>query len=248
MENSSICLNCKQKIGGGFCSNCGQKTNLTPIKMKDIGREFISSIFNYEGPFPLTFTYLFYDPRKPIQGFLRGERKKYYPPVRYLLVCLAVSLLVTELFDYDPIVAQMGGREQPLDKVNGQWVEAGHFLHRHINYFIFFFPFSVALITKLFYWRKEYGFAERVVLGFYLAGQFLIISSIMIPFIVYFPSIFNWNTYIIFGFLTFAFFRFFQPKNSWLGILQAMGGALISFLVYVILSFFLAYFIIKYKN
>jgi len=246
MEEKINCLNCRVEVYGNFCSNCGQRGDLTPIRFKDLGSDFLSSLVNYDAPFPRTLGNLFVRPGKLIREYLEGRRKTYFAAVRYLILCLAISVLVTKVFDYDPVMTQLEAKGISMENRSSDVsLFAGEFLHKNINYFIFLFPFVIGLISKLFYWKWHYNYAERTAVGFFISAQFLIISSIMVPLMIWMPKLFRLNNFLVIAYITFAFYNFFQPKRKFLGILQSLLAAVTSYFIYIFIAFLLAIAIIK---
>lgn len=249
MENWITCKNCGTPNQGKFCTNCGQKIYLTPITFKDIGGDFMVAFVNYEAPFPKTFGNLFVKPGHLIRAYLAGQRKTFFSPVRYLLLALAISILVVKLLDYDPVqfLLQMEGQAD-TERQNSVSIIAGKFLHRNINFFILIFPFVIGFVTKLFYYKAPYRMAERIAFGFFISGQFLILTTLMIPVILLIPAFFNFNALVILLYLTYAYYSFYQPKMKFLGAIKSFFAAFFSFFIYVIITFVIALQIVKQFN
>jgi hypothetical protein len=242
------CLNCDQEFKGGdiFCSQCGQRKELSRINFKEILYEFLGSVFNWDSPFPRTLKALFSRPGKMITSFIKGERKKYYPPIRYMVVCLFISILVGELIGFDPIETQkeMNGYQGDNAAVNTGY-EVGRFLSKNLNFFLFLLPFSIALFSKLFFWKKPYNMAERTVLGFYLAGQYTIVS--IVPIILSeFQSQLILLVYLSnLAYIAYAIYHFHETNSKLVRGLKAFFVSLFSIVTYFIMSYIVALVLIK---
>lgn len=242
------CLNCDQglKDENVFCSHCGQKKNVSRISFREIFQEFLGSVFNWDSPFPRTLIALFSQPGEMIAAFIKGERKKYYSPIRYMVVCLFISILVGELIGFDPIETQkqMNGYEGDNAAVNTGY-EVGRFLSKNLNFFLFLLPFSIAFFSKLFFWQRPYNLAERMVLGFYLAGQYTVVS--IVP-ILLSEIRSEWIMLVYISnlvYLTYAFYCFHRANNRFLRGLKAFFASLFSIVSYFIMSYLIALILIK---
>ena len=251
MEETGVnrCLNCQNDVNGKFCSNCGQKVNLTKINFKEISAEFLAAIANYDAPFPRTVIQMFVNPGKLNREYLAGKRKTYYSAARYLVICLAITILTIELLDYDPVGLEFRMSEEQMAEMSKQdEVIAGRFFHEYVNFFIFIFPFAIGLMARLFFRREQYNLTEMVAFGFFVAGQFLLINTVFIPIITFYPSFFKITTYLILMYITFAFYSMFKPKKKILGLVRSFFASLLSFILYTGVAYLLSIFLVKVFN
>lgn len=245
MQDTRRCLNCGEIGSGNYCHHCGQKYALTKIQFKEIISEFLGTVFNIDSPFPITIKRLFVNPGKLINEFLSGQRKRFYAPIRYLLLCLFLNILIGEMLGFDPIANQqaMDPRPEAVDQNTGYQV--GRFLSNHLNFFTLLFPFCMAMISRLMYWRVGYNLAERTVFGFYIAGQYIILSLIPILLSKLSPFLFLLNYLFTIAYLTYGFFSFHQINSKFWRLLKAIIAAIISIIVFYAASFISAYWIMK---
>jgi len=91
-ELSSNCRNCKKVIEEKmqFCPNCGQKNTKGMVNAIAYITEFFNLVFNIEGKLFITLRDILI-PGKLTVKYFRGERKRYFHPLRLFLV-LAVIL------------------------------------------------------------------------------------------------------------------------------------------------------------
>ncbi|MBD99016.1 MAG: hypothetical protein CMO34_04160 [Verrucomicrobia bacterium] len=249
MEKEARCKNYETPIQWKFCLNCGQKGNLTPITFADIGKDFLAAFANYEAPFPKTFGNLFVRPGKLIREYLAGKRKTYFAPVRYLIICLGISIVMTKIFDFDPVRIQMELDGHDFQKIQySESIVAGEFMHRNLNWFIFIFPFVIALVTKLFFFKVKFGLAERTTMGFFIGGQYLLLRALIIPIVSLFPPIYRLYLFIALAYLTYAIFSFYRPTLKIWGALKALFAALFTLFLYFFIAFMIALQIVQYFN
>jgi hypothetical protein len=85
----TTCLNCNTPIGDSikYCPSCGQKTNFAPLSLWSILKDFFSNLFNLENKIWSTLKDIWI-PGKLSLAYIKGERTKYYNPIRIFLVVL----------------------------------------------------------------------------------------------------------------------------------------------------------------
>lgn len=248
MKEQINCLNCEEKLmpKEGFCHHCGQRTDLGRLTIKEILSEFLSSVFNIDAPFPKTLRKMFFQPHLIIKEFIHGKRKSYYAPVKYMVLCLFLNILIGELVGFDPIDNQRAIDQGPMDSDSQLGYRAGNFLSKYLNYFLFLLPFSIAIFSKMFFWRSAYNFAERTAMGFYLSGQFILISLIPIFLSFIHPLLFLLMHPLSILYFTYSFYRFFEMPSVLSRFFLAFFTAFFSFFGYIAFSFVMALVIVKY--
>ncbi|MBL4710849.1 MAG: DUF3667 domain-containing protein [Flavobacteriales bacterium] len=246
-EFDENCSNCGNGIENVFCSNCGQRSNLVRITFKEIGVDFLSTVFNLDAPFPKTYVRLFRNPGKLVREVIGGRRKVYYAPIKYLILSLFVSLLISSVIGYDPMENQQSTNEDyGLNKPDSTEVKIGHFIHQNINYFILLLPFIIAIISKMFFWKPTYNLAERTVLGFYVSGQYLMISVVFVMLTSLSPNAILISYPFLTLYVIYSFASLFNEGNKIWTIVKATFAASITIIIYFGSASSIAYFIIKY--
>lgn len=86
------CPNCNIPLQGSFkfCPNCGQKTDLRRLSVKDFFYEFLANFYAYDSKIKRTITSLFTKPGEAAKNFINGKRHQYANPFRFYL---SVSLI-----------------------------------------------------------------------------------------------------------------------------------------------------------
>lgn len=243
------CLNCHSPIEAKYCSNCGQKTELPKLTFKEIIKDFLSTVFNVDAPFPKTVLGLFKRPNKLIKGFIQGERKSFYSPIKYMVLCLFINLLISKLIGFDPVETQKSiGGKAVLDASQAKGYEVGTFMAKYLNYFIFIMPFCIAIVTKLLFWKQKNTLAERSVLGFYLAGQYILISIIPTFLTLLNPKWLYLINPLGIVYMTFVFYPFFFKKSKIKVFLKSLFAAIISLLLYFGLAYQIAKVLMGWIN
>ncbi len=233
MEVERKCLNCKLPITANFCSNCGQRKKLPRLTFKEIIKDFLSTVFNVDAPFPKTILGLFKQPHALIKGFINGQRKSFYAPIKYMVLCLFLSLLISKLIGFDPIENQkLINGEVSIEDARQRGYEVGNFMAKYLNYFLFIFPFCIALVSKLFFWKHSYNLAERAVFGFYMAGQYVLISVLPTILTLLDPKWMYLINPLGIIYLTIVFYHFFLRKSKIKVFFKSLFAAGISLVLY----------------
>ena len=249
-KNDVICLNCKYLLNDQdhFCSSCRQRTKLGRLTIREIVSKFLSSVFNIDAPFPKTLSRMFFNPHLIVKEFINGRRKSYYAPVKYMVLCLFINILFGEIIGFDPIDNQRAMDSGTMDEQSIIGYKAGEFLSKYLNYFLFILPFSIAVISKLFFWKSPYNFAERTAMGFYIAGQFILISIIPISLSKLDPLLMYSMYPISIAYITYALYKFFEMKSKFSRLIFSFFAAFFSFFGYILVAFLIAFFIVIQFN
>ncbi len=92
-EKTTFCLNCESPIvdQADFCHSCGQKANDDRLTVKGLFSEFFDNVFNLDSKIFRTIGAVFI-PGQLTNAFLKGQRRKYYHPLRLFLVLMVIFL------------------------------------------------------------------------------------------------------------------------------------------------------------
>ncbi len=250
MPSVKKCKNCGSENPGNFCQECGQRLSLTKINFWFVIRDFFGTVFNVDAPFPKTMLQLLKNPGEMITAFLTGNRKRYYAPIRYLLLCLFINLLIGEIVGFDPIENQKAMDSRPTvtaDSTNTGYL-IGQFLADYLNYFLLLFPFTIGLISKLFYWKLPFNYAERVVFGFFIASQYILVSLIPICLSMLNPYLFLIHYPLSILYLTYASYSFHARGNRFVGVLKSLVMAILYLLSYFAIATIFAFLILRIQG
>ncbi len=245
MQDTRTCLNCGVENEGHFCSNCGQKLVLSRISFYDVILEFLGTVFNLDSPFPKTIKQLILNPGGMINSFIKGQRKTYYSPIRYLILCLFISILFGELIGFDPIANQEAMDTRGQNELNNQGYQVGRFLSDYLNFFSLLFPICIAVVSRLFFWRLNYNLAERTVFGFFIVGQYVLLSLIPISLSLISPYLFLLNYILTIVYLTYGFYSFHDINIKFVRFIKSIFSAVVSIVVFYATSYFFAYLIMR---
>jgi Protein of unknown function (DUF3667) len=167
------CRNCSSPTTGRYCSACGQRTEVGKLTLPHLLGQLPHAVFHVDRGFFPTLKSLFKSPGAAINGYLDGQRIRYFNPLTLLLLLAGVS---ATLFTAYPFQFSAG---LPLSK----GTEAAHY-SRFVSLSFKFYSFTLllyvpllALITWLAFWRNRRSYGEHIVVNaFVLAGS----SALMI--------------------------------------------------------------------
>ncbi|QIE60514.1 DUF3667 domain-containing protein [Rasiella rasia] len=200
------CKNCKQllKENDKFCSACGAKVITQRLTFSTLLFEVREHVLNLENNRPLhTFIDLFIRPKKVVDGFVNGVRKRYINPFGYMTVAVTLFGLFLFFFieDYgaamSTISTSMNGAEiqnELSHKINNITLKYQSLL------FFLFIPF-LALISKLVFLKnKKYNYFEHLIINTYGQAHISISATIIYFATIWFESVFG----TIAGLITFV--------------------------------------------
>ncbi len=219
------CKNCKEKLDGKYCSNCGQSDRVGKIDLPYLFNELSTTVFQLNHGFLYTIKQLFIAPGKTIKQFIEGERKSYFKPIAYVLLLSTVYALIANLIDEKTIIgdAFTGWNNGYKDSTNSSKDIS------HLNWFVNNYAYTTLILLPFFslasylaFLESKFNYFEHFVLNSYLTGQQAIIYSVFIIF----KSVFGENFFtdafpvaLSLGFVFWTFIQFFKKDKIYQTIL-----------------------------
>lgn len=238
---TTICKNCDTLFEGNYCSKCGQTATVKKITFKDTLADFSDTMFSVNAPLLFTIVSLFKNPGRMLREFLQGKRKTYYKPVAFFVLMTIVYLVIRSLIGFDPLTESA---IQVNDMGNSLLSEAREFMFTNINNFLFVFVFWLGLWLKVFF-LKRYSLAEFWTIAFYLAGVYIIFTTINMFFIQIVGAQFKFAAMLSIAiYFIYVFISLFK-NPIWLIIIKGIPICMLSFFLYIITAFSLSYFIVS---
>jgi len=222
-EKVSICKNCGSSQIDKYCSNCGQKVYTRRFTLKSFFFVFLDA-FSIEKGFIHTFKLLFLKPGVIINEYISGKTKKYFNPLKYVILIaglFAFLIATTNVFDISyqsakDVVHNNNELPKQAEEINQNNDKTALFENKMVEYLkkyinlipLLLIPFT-SLITKWFYRSKNLFYGEFLIINCFIFAQtfvitilFLIPLVLIIPFLAsYYPllSLFASITYLIYA-------------------------------------------------
>jgi hypothetical protein len=179
------CKSCGSPVVGKFCSECGQRSNVKRITLREGWNDFWSRVYGFDGMFPRTLRDMTLRPGHASRTYIKGNRVMYYGPVGYFFLMITLYLLVMSILSIDPLeltreIASGVATPKPgsgQDKFNtdmAQWINDNQRLVSFV-----FIPCQVLWLVFLFR-KSALNFLEHSVMVLYLNGHFQWISIIFL--------------------------------------------------------------------
>lgn len=171
---TSSCKNCSNSFEGNFCNQCGQKSSVDELMLKDVLKEFWHSLTNTDSGILRLIKDLLIRPKSVYLNYFQGQRKKYFSPVSFFLITVAILLFLgIKVLDYE---------DYKFNTLN----EFGRYALLETKFkTILLLPFEILITFALFY--KQYNLAKHIVFWLYLNGFLFTIKIILTP--LFFPFI-----------------------------------------------------------
>ena len=243
----NTCNNCGELTNNIYCPNCGQRTSVYKVTMRETFEDLADNMFSLSAPIIITIRTLFSDPGKLLREYLGGKRKKYYKPISFFILTTAVYLFLRWVIGFD-IKAEINLDETTMEQVDANLLaQARNFMFQNINSLAFFFVLSMSLTLKIFFY-KRYMFSEYVAVAFYLNGVYSMFATINIFFIKYInPQVQYLAILVMCVYFIYAMVSFFENRKIIVGI-KAFFAYFIAYIFYIFLAFNFSYLIVWIKQ
>lgn len=170
--------------GAVYCSRCGQRLTVGPLRLREITTELASSLISWELPVLRTVRDLSMGPGRVADAWMRGQRRRYVNPFHFLVV---VGLVVA--LTYGPLHRARAARIP-----SGQAIYEVGLAHHASQYFAFFciallLPLAVALalIGRFFALRRTW--VEWYLLGLYAYGLGAVLQLVILAAAAWVPGV-----------------------------------------------------------
>ncbi|TDG15376.1 DUF3667 domain-containing protein [Seongchinamella unica] len=95
-DRAQYCRNCRARVTGQYCSDCGQREGRADKRFLDLAGELLRDVLDVDSRFWRTLAYLLFRPGLLSAEFIAGRRARYLPPLRlYLVISFLVFLFMS---------------------------------------------------------------------------------------------------------------------------------------------------------
>jgi hypothetical protein len=227
-----ICKNCGNDFEGKFCNNCGQKADIHRFTLKHAIHDFIHVFTHVDKGILFLMKELTLRPGFVAREYIEGKRKKYFSPMQYLVLAVAVSAFITIKFGI------IGYRDLPPDIYSALsqqqkfFLQFNNFVYTYFNLTLFAAVPVMAFFSRLIYFKSGFNYSENLVFNTFIAAQRTLLYIVISPFLYVFRE--KWyigigTYYILFCiYSAYAFIQFFKGNKI---------NSLLRFIFVFILSF-----------
>lgn len=181
---SRVCLNCKEKLIGPYCHQCGQAASTHRFTIKSVfSHEFMHSVFHLNQGILYTFHALFTVPGHAVREYLEGKRKKLLNFFT-LIVILILSDSILKSLTTVHLVDLASSQKEFVGTIEDFRI---HFPKIVVMGFI---PIR-ALISFLLFRKAKKNYAEHIVLNTYLTSVTLIFNMVFTVISIFYTNIYG---------------------------------------------------------
>ena len=152
------CKNCGEESESNYCPNCGQK-RIDRHGFNEI-RDYIGDTFELKRGFLKTIIGLILHPATVVKEYIGGNTKSYQNPISLFLTIIALSYLLTIVFERF---------------VNIEDESSELFTYGIVIALIFVYTF----LLQIFFPKSGYNYYERLILSTYMVTTFAIFQTVV---------------------------------------------------------------------
>lgn len=234
------CKNCGKEIQVKYCSYCGQEVIKERLSIGELTRKFFETITHAELGILRLIKELCIKPGVVSREYINGKRKKYFSPIKYLIIVVSISAIMVVNFegygiDYEPAFSE-GSKIDDL-------VEQKYINHKYYKYLLFLSIPLAALVTRIVFRRSGNNYAEDLVLNTYVLSQVVLFHTIIVtPLLIFSSSLDDWIILIYLNlsalYIIFAYMQFYKGK-WWKVLLQSIAALVLFTLLHNLISHYL---------
>jgi hypothetical protein len=220
--------------------------NIHRVTFGETFQDLVNGLFSINAPLLITIKDLVIKPGGILRNYLNGQRRRYYKPVSFFILTTVLYLIVRSLIGFDPFRNSMiTVQEQPLDAT--RLTDARNYMLLNINNFLFVFVFTLAVFSKLFFYRR-YSLAEFLAISFYLLGVYTLLVTCNMFLVQYIGDQLQPMGILVMSlYFVFAMCSLFQ-SSYFLVVVKSFLLFLLAFISYALTSFGLSYLIVLMKQ
>lgn len=244
------CKNCGNEFEGNFCNNCGQKAGLHRFTIKHALHDFFHTFTHVDSGLFFLIKELFIRPGIVAKEYIEGKRRKYFNPVQYLILAVAIATFLTTNYTLMGPTAVKPEDYSQSSEIAKFFLQFNHFINKYFNLMLFVAVPFMAFFSWLFYRKSGYNYAENVIMNVFLAAQRTLIFILVTPFLFLYKN--HW--YITIGlyyiawvvYIGWGYVQFFNQKPMKV-ILKYIALILVFVPVIQVLSWVIFYLFFYHK-
>jgi hypothetical protein len=156
------------------CDTCNARLRPERLSLSYMMHRMKEDLFGAESGLLVTIWHLFTRPQQVTSGFIKGDNLRYYSPLKYFVLMLALSLFLPNDSILDDFII---GVMTSLKTVGKE--AAGSFVHDWNALVYLPLVVMLALINRGFFREKGYNTAEHLVVAAYGWAQMVLLSALV---------------------------------------------------------------------
>jgi hypothetical protein len=199
----TTCKNCETTFEGKYCANCSQKADTHRFTLAHLGHEFLHALTHTDKGIIFLIKEMFYRPGKVALEYNGGRRKKYFNPISFLLIMMALQIFLakkTHIYEsyFEQTQQLLKGisksyKVKDLEEDNQLEIakKQNPKLLENSKTITFLFLPLLSLFTWLLFKKTKNTYAENLVFNVLIQGQTYLYFALLciIPFVIYAPSV-----------------------------------------------------------
>lgn len=230
---------------GKFCNNCGQKADTHRPTVKHFVHDALHTFTHMDAGIFYLIKELFTRPGIVVREYINGARKKYFPPLQFLILGVGICTFLGLTFH---LMGPTEGGVVPgqAEKFADMMRQFNGFIYKAYNLMVFFGVPVMAFLSFLFFKSSKYNYAENLILNTFLAGGRCVLFLAFAPFFYFFKTYYFITTsayFIVYAsYFIWGYIQFFKPRNKVWGISKGILIILLHFVLNQIGMFLIFYF------
>jgi len=168
------CVSCGNDVASPYCSECGQRSGIERITLKDSLKDFWDQVIGLDSMFLRTLRDLTLRPGVVAQAYINGIRVRYFGPISYFFFMITLLLLWLSMLKLDFVQLIQSRQDVMQVEHANSVVMAGvtQWVSDNIRWVLFLaVPFQAVAARYLLFRKSGLNFAEHTVPLFYTAGH-----------------------------------------------------------------------------
>ena len=209
------CKNCGNEFTGKYCNICSQKADTQRFTIKHTFSDFIHTLTHVDKGILFLIKELFVRPGVVAKEYIEGKRKKYFNPIQYLFITVAVATFLSVNYELMGPKANVNAITAGINTFGMQY---NAFVYKYFNLIQLLSVPVIALFSWLFYKKSGYNYSENLVLNTFLGAQRTLMFIIITPFLYFFKG--HWYIPLAVYYISWlvyygwAFVQFFDEKKG----------------------------------
>lgn len=233
------CINCSTEFSGNFCPQCGQRTGVNRITLREAWNDFWSRIYGFDGMFPRTLRDLTIRPGHVARKYMEGNRVLYYGPVGYCFLMVAVLLLLLDFMGLSFAELMNAAPPDALKPATEKQAAFAQKMQQLVanNIRLFFFawiPFQATMAKFLFFRKANMNFLEHLVMPFYLMGHGLWLTIVMAVLVKFGFTSSMWIAVISILYFAFAYSDLMRYQNRVKAYFKGLGVWVTAYILFIL--------------